>query len=245
MSKNLPISPHQLDKQAHALWAKLDHVQNDHETNLALKKSGKMQFWQNYEALLHTAKKNATYLQVSPKPIHTRRPSPPLHLTGVFMMNDHKLKQFKKKYLYARQLPDGVFKLLLALVLIYVNIPLGVGAFLSLVGFSICMIAFKVLVMSTSLENTIIEVQPDKIIRRGARLATAFIDLDKIQKIKESNLGLMVSQTGWRHNINYWLCENNFTSNSRVVYIPNVVESYDEIKVFLEEKLAWNQGAIT
>ena len=249
MSKQLPISVQQLETQAKKLWVKLDDAKNSQTTNLQLQKEIKQKFWENYEDLLKTAKRNSLLLKSPADAIHShpfsRRISPPLHLTGVFMMTENKLKSFKKRVFTYKQLPDLSLTAALTFTLISLNSSLNSTLILSFLITSVIIIILRAVFVSTPLENTIIEIEPDKIIRRGTKLTTAFIALDKIQKIHESKLGLTVRQTGFWGNVNYLLSENNFTSNSRVVYIPNAIESYDEIKVFLEEKLAKNRPLIT
>jgi hypothetical protein len=130
----------------------------------------------------------------------------------------------------------------LAGVFVAINIPLSPVTWLSCAGASAFIIALKAWVKSNPLEDTIIEIQANKLIKRGPKQTTATVELDKIDKIKESKLGLMVHQKGWKNKLSYWLNENNFTSSSRVVFIPRMIESYEEIKLFLEEKLTLNQA---
>lgn len=248
MSKHVLIPEQLLETQAKNLWVKLDNAKRTQTTNIELQKEVKHKFWENYEVLLKTAKRNALLLKTpvttNTKPF-TRRPSPPLHLTGVFMMTDNKLKSFKKRVFTHRQLPDFSLTAVLIFILISLNSSLSSVLVLSFLITSIIIIILRAAFVSTPLENTVIEIEPDKIIRRGTKLTTSFIALDKVQKIHENKLGLIVRQTGFWNNVNYLFSENNYTSNSRVVYIPNAIESYDEIKVFLEEKLSKNRLLIT
>lgn len=242
MSINPLIPPQQLDEQANALWAKLADAQESYATNLVIKKSLKTKFWDNYEVLLLKAKKNGEYIKATSVPSLKKKPLLPLHLNGAFMADSQKIKPFNKRYLYTKQLPNDLLRVALAGVFVAINIPLNLPTLWSFAGASVAMIALKSFVKSNPLENVIVEIQGDKIIKRGVKQTTATIELDKIDKIKEGKLGLMVHQKGWRNKLSYWLSENNFISNSRVVFIPNMIESYDEIKLFLEEKLTLNQA---
>lgn len=242
MSKNTPISPQQLNDQADALWAKLDDAQKNHLTNLSLKKSVDAKFWDNYEVLLLKAKKNGEELNATSIPSHAHQTNLPMQLRGIFMADDQRLKPFKQRYLYTKQIPNDLLRISLAGVFVAINIPLSPVTLLSFASCSTLVIAFKNWVKSNPLEDTVIEIQANKIIKRGPKQTTATIELDKIDKIKEGKLGLMVHQKGWKNKLSYWLSENNFISNSRVVFIPRMIESYEEIKLFLEEKLTLNQA---
>jgi len=246
MSKQVPINTQLLEHEARKMWNTFDRIKVQQALNPSGQKEAQEKFWENYRNLLNKAQRNADLLKspVSRYQPQKRRPSPALQLTGLFMMAEKKLIPFKKTLFLHKQMPSIITTLLLVLTLIILN----VGFHWQLITL-ICLIAaltttIRYYTNNTPLENTIIEIQADKIVRRGSRLTTSLIQLDKLTHMRENKLGLVLRQSGFWNHLYYLLSENNTVKNARVVYIPNAIESYDEIKVFLEERVAKNKGLI-
>lgn len=246
MSKQVPIAPKTLDHQARQMWNTFEKINIEQVFNPSMQKESREKFWDNYDLLLRKAHRNAELLK-SPDSRYQpqkQRPSPALQLTGLFMMTENKLNQFKKALFFHKQIPNIATTILLVLALIIINVGFH-WRLIVLVTLIACLtIAIRYITNSTPLENTVIEIQSDKIIRRGSRLTTSLIKLDNLTKIREDKLGLTLRQQGFWNNLYYLLSENNIIKNSRVIYIPNAIESYDEIKVFLEDRVAKNKVTI-
>ncbi|OJJ14520.1 hypothetical protein BKI52_42850 [marine bacterium AO1-C] len=246
MSKQLPVNTQTLEHKARQMWNTFDEVKTRQALNPPLQKEAREKFWENYQDLLKKAQRNAELLK---SPAHKyqpqkRRPSPALQLTGLFMMAENKLTPFKKALFLHKQMPSIATTLLLVLALIIINVGLHWQLITLVVLVAALTATIRYYSNNTPLENTIIEIQTDKIVRRGSRLTTSLIKLDKLTHMQENKLGLVLKQNGFWNQLYYLFSENNIIKNARVVYIPNAIESYDEIKVFLEEKVAKNKAII-
>lgn len=243
MMQQVPIATQKLENQAQNLWNKFDDINTQTMLTREVREEAQEKFWENYEDLLKQAHRNAKLLKPTIITTPPDRLSPVLQLTGLFMMTEHKLKRFRKSLFIRKQLPSMLITMFLSLMLVALNLGLTLASMIFVIACSSLIIIIRFLLSSaTPLENTIIEIQPDKIIRRGTRLTTAVVQLDKINQLKENNLGLTLRQKSFWNNLYYFFSENNTMKNSRVVYIPNVIESYDEIKVFLKDRISKNSS---
>ena len=246
MSKQLPINTQILEQEARQMWNTFDRIKTQQALNPSKPKETQEKFWENYHDLLKKARRNAELLKspASRYQPQKRRPSPALQLTGLFMMAEKKLIPFKKTLFLHKQIPSIVTTLLLVLILIVLNVGLHWQLMTLIILIAALTATIRYYTNNTPLENTIIEIQADKIVRRGSRLTTSLIPLDNLTHMRENKLGLVLRQSGFWNHMYYLLSENNTIKNARVVYIPNAIESYDEIKVFLEERVAKNKGLI-
>ncbi len=246
MSKQLPINTKTLEHEARQMWNTFNKIKIQQALNPPMQKAAQEKFWEKYHSLLEKAQHNAELLK---SPINqyypqTHRPSPALQLTGLFMMAENKLIPFKKVLFFHKQMPSIFTTLLLVLALTIINVGLHWQLIILITLIASLTATIRYYTNNTPLENTIIEIQTDKIVRRGSRLTTSFIQLDRLTHMQENKLGLVLRQAGFWNHIYYLLSENNAVKNARVVYIPIAIESYEEIKVFLEERVAQNNAVV-
>ncbi len=92
-------------------------------------------------------------------------------------------------------------------------------------------------VVKYSSANTIIEIDDKKITRKGKGLLTTQIHFNEIGKIMKRPNGLILIRKGIGVRINYYLNKYALTSEDGIIFIPSILDHYQDLVVFFERKV--------
>jgi hypothetical protein len=85
-------------------------------------------------------------------------------------------------------------------------------------------------------ETTQIIIENDRIIRKGKGLITVRIRFQEIGRIFSHRNAIVIVRKGVLPLISYYIDRFKFISNMDILYIPSMIESFESIKSYIEEK---------
>lgn len=87
------------------------------------------------------------------------------------------------------------------------------------------------------LDNTIIIITNNEIIRKGENLLTIRMKFDEIDKVKYKSTGIVLMNNNISSKMNYHLSNFALTSEFGILFIPSNIENFDKVKSHILEKI--------
>ena len=88
-------------------------------------------------------------------------------------------------------------------------------------------------ILTDPIQDTIIELYQNKIVRKGNRLQYAEISFEDIGKLWEDDKGIWLSRKGLKTNIKLFLSDMNRIAEKDIIFIPKQIEQYTQLKQHL------------
>ena len=96
--------------------------------------------------------------------------------------------------------------------------------------------------VSYSIENTIIEVDENRISRTGKGLLTNSIWFDEIGEIKKNDVGLVILKEGISSNIGLHTNRTAYSTEPGLIFIPYTIENFDDLEKSIIERIKTSNG---
>ena len=88
------------------------------------------------------------------------------------------------------------------------------------------------------LNNTLITITEDQIIRSGEGLLTVRLNFNEIKRIKTTSNGTTLFKEGWGSTFNYHTNRYALISEFGIIFVPFNIQDYDDIITVLNDRIS-------
>ncbi len=150
---------------------------------------------------------------------------------GVFRVNQ-KSQEYKRQFVQVLKVISGLLCVLCVLIFLGrgYSLLLFFTVMLTLI---VGMITVFAALIEDPVQQTIIEVDENRILRRGKGLETSEIPLENIGQVIEDENGIYIRKKGLKTTLRFYTSDMNRIAEKDIIFIPNNMEEFKRLKIYL------------